>query len=91
MLSVRLSCVAREISAATSTHSGRLLCCEMEELQDGFLGSGSSASVPPDGTSFRWLAESVGVDVIYSNTLTNGWVLSDLSALLRRPVISHVR
>ena len=30
-----------------------------------------------------------GVDVIYSNTLTNGWVLSDLSALLRRPVISQ--
>jgi glycosyltransferase involved in cell wall biosynthesis len=30
-----------------------------------------------------------GVDVIYSNTLTNGWLLSDLSALLRRPVVSH--
>jgi glycosyltransferase involved in cell wall biosynthesis len=31
-----------------------------------------------------------GVDLIYSNTLTNGRVLNALSGLLRRPVVSHV-
>jgi glycosyltransferase involved in cell wall biosynthesis len=31
-----------------------------------------------------------GVDLIYSNTITNGRVLGDLSAVFRRPVISHI-